>query len=48
MLLPGQSVPVPKGPIPQLGRGVYAKDGIVRASLLGEPQYDAESAVRSQ
>lgn len=38
-LLPGQPVPLLRGPAPTLGAGLYAKDGQVRASLVGVPQY---------
>ncbi|KAJ3537637.1 hypothetical protein NM688_g6652 [Phlebia brevispora] len=37
--LPGQPIPVPKGPAPQTGTGIYARDGQLRASVLGVPQY---------
>ena len=40
-LLPGQPVPLPRGPLPQLGSGIYTKDGQPRASLVGIPRYDA-------
>ncbi|KIM85350.1 hypothetical protein PILCRDRAFT_817353 [Piloderma croceum F 1598] len=39
-LLPGQPVPLPRGPIPQLGNGIYSRDGQVRASLVGVPHYE--------
>ena len=38
-VLPGQPIPLPRGPVPQLGGGIYSRDGIVRASLVGVPQY---------
>ena len=38
-VLPGQPTPLPRGPVPQLGGGIYSRDGIVRASLVGVPQY---------
>ncbi|KAH7106708.1 hypothetical protein BKA62DRAFT_825349 [Auriculariales sp. MPI-PUGE-AT-0066] len=40
-LLPGQPIPVPKGPVPQLGQGTYLRDGQLRASLIGVPKFDA-------
>lgn len=40
-VLPGQPIPLPaRGPAPQLGTGVYERDGQVRASLLGVPHMD--------
>ena len=46
-LLPGQPVVLPsRGPAPQLGAGIYVRDGRIRASLLGIPTLDA--AVRHQ
>lgn len=39
LVLPGQPVPVPRGPTAQLGAGTYSRDGQVRASLLGTPRY---------
>ncbi|KAH8835180.1 hypothetical protein DL96DRAFT_1573192 [Flagelloscypha sp. PMI_526] len=38
VLLPGQPVPSRKGPAPQLGSGLYIRDGHIRASLVGTPQ----------
>lgn len=35
--LPGQPVALPKGPLPQLGQGLYLRDGQVRASVIGSP-----------
>ncbi|KAG0708983.1 hypothetical protein DFH29DRAFT_889996 [Suillus ampliporus] len=40
ILLPGQPVPLPRGPAPNLGGGLYLKDGQVRASLIGVAQYE--------
>ncbi|EMD42200.1 hypothetical protein CERSUDRAFT_147841 [Gelatoporia subvermispora B] len=40
LVLPGQPIPIPRGPIPQLGSGVYARDGAVRASLIGTPRFE--------
>lgn len=36
-LLPGQPVPLPRGPTLQLGSGIYARNGETRASLFGTP-----------
>ncbi|OJT03061.1 hypothetical protein TRAPUB_6404 [Trametes pubescens] len=36
-VLPGQPIPLPRGPVPQLGGGTYTRDGTVRASLVGVP-----------
>lgn len=38
--LPGQPILLPRGPVPQLGSGVYSRDGQVRASLVGAPRYE--------
>lgn len=38
-VLPGQPIPLPRGPVPQLGRGTYVRDAQVRASLVGAPGY---------
>lgn len=38
-LLPGQPIPVPRGPAPQLGGGTYQRDGQIRASVVGVPQF---------
>ncbi|KAF7969218.1 hypothetical protein HWV62_27923 [Athelia sp. TMB] len=43
-LLPGQPLQLPaRGPAPQLGSGVYSRDGQVRASLVGEPSYNGST-----
>lgn len=40
-VLPGQPISLPaRGPAPQLGTGVYERDGQIRASLLGSPHFD--------
>lgn len=39
-MLPGQPIPLPRGPAPQLGGGTYLLDGQVRAALVGVPSYD--------
>ncbi|KIY45467.1 hypothetical protein FISHEDRAFT_67020 [Fistulina hepatica ATCC 64428] len=38
IFLPGQPIPLLQGPAPQLGSGIYARDGKVRASLVGPIQ----------
>lgn len=40
LVLPGQPIPLPRGPVPQLGNGIYSRDGLVRASLVGVPSYE--------
>ncbi|KAL4069574.1 hypothetical protein J3A83DRAFT_4359452 [Scleroderma citrinum] len=45
-LLPGQPVPLSRGPVPSLGTGLYSKDGQVRASLVGVPQYEGPVVIR--
>jgi len=46
LTLPGQPIVLPvRGPAPQLGPGVYQRDGQIRASLLGTPRF--EGSVRS-
>ena len=40
LVLPGQPIPLPRGPMPQLGSGVYVRDGHTRASLVGIPRYE--------
>ena len=48
VLLPGQPIPLPpRAPLPQLGPGAYSRDGIARASLLGQPKIDGSVRVRS-
>ncbi|OBZ79089.1 Exosome complex component csl4 [Grifola frondosa] len=39
IVLPGQPIALPRGPVPQLGGGIYSRDGQVRASLVGVPQH---------
>jgi hypothetical protein len=36
-LLPGQPVPLPRGPTLELGSGIYTRNGETRASLFGTP-----------
>ncbi|KAI5897613.1 uncharacterized protein SCHCODRAFT_02609798 [Schizophyllum commune H4-8] len=40
IVLPGQPLVLPRGPVPQLGTGVYARGSDVRASLIGVPRHD--------
>lgn len=40
LMLPGQPITLPRGPVPQLGGGTYSRDGEVRASLVGVPRYE--------
>ena len=42
-LLPGQPIPVPRGPVPQLGGGTYQRDGRIRASIVGVPHFTAST-----
>ena len=39
LTLPGQPIPLPRGPVLKLGNGIYERDGQVRASLVGVPKY---------
>lgn len=39
LLLPGQPVPLPRGAMPQVGSGIYSRDGTLRASLIGVPSH---------
>ncbi|KAI0963823.1 hypothetical protein AcW1_000792 [Taiwanofungus camphoratus] len=48
LVLPGQPIPLPRGPVPQLGSGIYIKDGHVRASLAGVPQYEGSTLAISR
>jgi hypothetical protein len=36
-LVPGQPVPLPRGPSLQLGGGIYTRNGETRASVFGTP-----------
>jgi hypothetical protein len=46
LLLPGQPIPLPaRAPAPQLGHGIYERNGQLRASLLGIPHF--EGSVRT-
>ncbi|KAH9985411.1 hypothetical protein BJV74DRAFT_775690 [Russula compacta] len=42
-LIPGQPVPLPRGPAPQLGSGIYTKNGETRASLFGTPVHQGST-----
>ncbi|KAF9240889.1 hypothetical protein BU15DRAFT_45488 [Melanogaster broomeanus] len=48
VLLPGQPVSLPRGPVPKLGGGLYIKDGQVRASLVGVPRYEGPTLTISR
>ncbi|OSX67403.1 hypothetical protein POSPLADRAFT_1176209 [Postia placenta MAD-698-R-SB12] len=43
LVLPGQPIPLPRGPVPQLAGGIYSRDGHVRASLVGVPRYEGSA-----
>ena len=46
LLLPGQPIPLPtRGPAPQLGPGIYERNGQLRASLLGIPHFEGSVSV---
>ena len=45
LVVPGQPILLPRAPVPQLGSGIYSRDGLVRASLVGVPSY--EGSVRA-
>ncbi|PFH54586.1 hypothetical protein AMATHDRAFT_37901 [Amanita thiersii Skay4041] len=40
ILLPGQLIPLPRGPAPRLGSGTFSRDAQPRATLVGVPRYD--------
>jgi hypothetical protein len=46
-LIPGQPVPLPRGPALQLGSGIYSKNGQIRASLVGTPLYHGSVGLSS-
>ncbi|CCL98977.1 uncharacterized protein FIBRA_00985 [Fibroporia radiculosa] len=48
LVLPGQPVPLPRGPIPQLGGGLYSRDNAPRASLVGVPRYEGSTLTISR
>ncbi|KZT75181.1 hypothetical protein DAEQUDRAFT_24424 [Daedalea quercina L-15889] len=48
VVLPGQPIPLPRGPAPQRGNGIYSRDGLVRASLVGVPSYEGSTLLISR
>lgn len=40
LLLPGQPMALPRGPLPKVGEGLYERSGQIRASVVGVPQRD--------
>ncbi|KAG6820373.1 hypothetical protein H0H93_001344 [Arthromyces matolae] len=48
IFLPGQPIPLPRGPAPQLGPGVYSRNSLLRASLLGVPRNDGSALTISR
>jgi exosome complex RNA-binding protein Rrp4 len=40
IVLPGQPIPLPRGPVPQSGLGTYTRDAQLRASVVGIPRMD--------
>ncbi|KAF9460777.1 hypothetical protein BDZ94DRAFT_1222351 [Collybia nuda] len=40
IVLPGQPIVLPRGPIPKLGQGIYSRDSEIRASLIGSPHHE--------
>lgn len=44
-LLPGQPIPIPRGPALQLGSGTYSRDNEVRSSILGVPQFEGSVCI---
>jgi exosome complex component CSL4 len=40
IVLPGQPIPLPRGPVPQSGAGIYSRDAQIRASVVGVPRMD--------
>ncbi|KAF8807518.1 hypothetical protein BYT27DRAFT_7165268 [Phlegmacium glaucopus] len=48
-LLPGQPIPLPsRVPAPQLGPGIYERNGQLRASLLGIPHFEGSTLAISR
>jgi hypothetical protein len=43
--LPGQPIPIPRGPAPVVGSGIYSREGQVRASVVGVPRYEGSVGV---
>ncbi|KAJ3477543.1 hypothetical protein NLI96_g10391 [Meripilus lineatus] len=48
VVLPGQLIPLARGPLPNLGAGTYLRDGQVRASLIGTPSHQGSTLTISQ
>ncbi|RDB29382.1 Nuclear distribution protein nudE 1 [Hypsizygus marmoreus] len=48
LLLPGQPIPLPRGPVPQIGAGTYLRDAQVRASLVGVPRHEGSTLTISR
>ncbi len=46
-LVPGQPVPLPRGPALQLGSGIYTRNGETRASLFGAPIHQGSVGLSS-
>ncbi|KLO20238.1 hypothetical protein SCHPADRAFT_864176 [Schizopora paradoxa] len=40
LLLPGQPMALPRGPLPKVSEGLYERNGQIRASVVGTPQRD--------
>ncbi|KAH9947970.1 hypothetical protein B0H21DRAFT_736337 [Amylocystis lapponica] len=47
-VLPGQPLQLPRGPMPRLGDGVYLRDALVRASLVGVPSFEGSTLAISR
>ncbi|KZT05918.1 uncharacterized protein LAESUDRAFT_737237 [Laetiporus sulphureus 93-53] len=47
-VLPGQPIPLPRGPVPQLGGGIYSRNGQVCASLVGVPRHEGSTLAISR
>lgn len=43
--LPGQPIPIPRGPTLQLGPGTYSRDGQVRSSIMGVPRFEGSVCI---
>ncbi|KAG6888984.1 hypothetical protein C0995_004623 [Termitomyces sp. Mi166 len=48
VVLPGQPIFLPRGPVAQLGPGLYSRDAQVRAALVGIPRSDASTLTISR
>ena len=40
IVLPGQPIPLPRGPVPRSGSGTYTRDAQLRASIVGIAKMD--------